>query len=64
MEELININKEWFKSVFPNIEPWSAELVAGHKVVWMRCYWLSRTFWKKHCFSKVVGEVVMLVSID
>ena len=37
MEELIKLNKEWFKSVFQSIEPWSAEHVAGHKVVWVRC---------------------------
>ena len=64
MEELINLNKEWFESVFQNIEPWSAEQVAGHKVVWVRCYRLPLTFWNKDCFSKLVGEVVSLVSID
>jgi len=33
MDELINLNKEWFESVFHYIEPWSAKHVAGHKVV-------------------------------
>ena len=64
MEELINLNKEWFESIFQNIEPWSAEHVAGHKVVWVRCYGLPLTFWNRDCFSKVVGEVATLVSID
>jgi len=64
MEELINLNKEWFESIFQSIEPWSAKLVADHKVVWVRCYGLPLTFWNKDCFSKVVGEVATLVSID
>jgi len=64
MEELIKHNKEWFESVFQNIDPWSAKHVAGHKVVWVRCYGLPLTFWNKDCFSKVVGEVATLVSID
>ena len=63
MEELINLNKEWFESVFQNIEPWSPELVAGHKIVWVRCYGLLLSLWNKDCFSKVVGEVTTLVSI-
>ena len=64
MEELVNLNKEWFKSVFLNIEPWTAEHVASHKVVWVRCYGLPLTFWNKDCFAKVVGEVATLVSLD
>jgi len=64
MEELIKLNKEWFESVFQSIEPWSEEHVAGHKVVWVRCYGLPLTLWNTDCFSKVVGEVATLVSVD
>jgi len=64
MEELINLNKEWFESVFKKIEPWSAEHVAGHKVVWVRCYGLPLTLWNIDFFLKVAGEVATLVSVD
>jgi len=55
MEELINLNKEWFESVFQTIVPWSEEYVVGHKVVWVRCFGLPLAFWNKDCFYKVVG---------
>jgi len=61
MEDLIKLNKEWFESVFDNIEPWSKSHVAGHKIVWVRCY--SDITLEQGLFSKVVGEVATLVSI-
>ena len=64
MEDLLKLNKEWFESFFEIIDPWSEDYVAGHKIVWVRCYGLSITFWNKDCFSKVVGEVAELVAID
>jgi len=63
MEELFKLNREWFESVFLNIEPWTAEHVADRKVVWVKCYGLPLTFWNKDCFSKVVGEVATLVAV-
>jgi len=35
MDELINLNKEWFESVFEVIDPWSELFVVGHKIVWV-----------------------------
>lgn len=64
MEDLIMFNKEWFENVFEVIEPWSDSHVAGHKIVWVRCYVLPISLWNKYYFSKVVGEVVSLVFID
>ena len=40
MEDLITLNKEWFDSVFDVINHWSETHVAGHKIVWVRCYGL------------------------
>ena len=54
MDELINLNKEWFESVFDNIEPWSENRVAGHKIVWVRCYGLPYSLWNMDCLFKVV----------
>ena len=64
MEEVIMLNKEWFVSIFEDIEPWSDTYEAGHKIVWTRCHGLPVSFWNKDCFSKVVGEVASLVDID
>ncbi|XP_068475216.1 uncharacterized protein [Phaseolus vulgaris] len=64
LESLIKLNKEWFESVFDSIDPWSENHVAGHKIVWVRCYGVPITLWNKDCFSKVVGEMASLVSID
>ena len=64
MENLIYLNKDWFESVFDNINPWSENHVAGHKIVWVRCYGIPISLWNKDCFSKVVGEMASLVSID
>jgi len=40
MEELVQLNREWFDSVFLSIVPWSAAHVVNHKVVWVRCFGL------------------------
>jgi len=64
MDDLIKLNKEWFESVFNNVEPWLEAHVAGHKIVWVRCYDLPIHLWNKNCFAKVVGEGATLVSID
>jgi len=64
MEEIIKLNKEWFVSLFVNIEPWSVKFEVGHKIAWVRCYGIPVTLWNKDCFSKVVGEVASLVDID
>jgi len=64
MEDIIRLNKQWFKSVFEVIEPWSEEHIAGHKIIWVRCYGLPMSLWNMDCFSKMVGEVASLVDID
>ena len=64
MEELIKLNKEWLESIFQNIDPWSAEHVAGNKLAWVRCYRIPLTMWNTDCFSKVVSETTTLVSVD
>jgi len=64
MKDIIKLNNEWFASVFDDIEPWSESYVASHKVVWVRCYGLPLPLWNKDCLSKVVGEVMSLVTID
>jgi len=64
MEEVIRPNKEWFVSIFEDIEPWSDTYEADHKIVWIRCHKLPVMFWNKDCFSKVVEEVASLVDID
>jgi len=64
MEDLLKLNKEWFESVFEIVDPWLEDYIAGHKIVWVRCYGLLITFWNKDYFSKVVGEVAKLVAID
>ena len=63
MEELFNLNREWFESVFLNLEPWTAEHVADCKVIWVRCYGLPLILWNRDCFSKLVGEVATLVAV-
>ena len=55
---------EWFESVFDNIKLWYENHVAGHKILWIRCYGLPFSLWNEDCFSKVVGEIATLVSID
>jgi len=64
MDVIIKLNNEWFVSLFDDIEPWSESYVAEHKIVWVRCYGIPLTLWNEQCFSKVVGEVASLVSID
>jgi len=64
MEDLVQLNKEWFESVFGVIDPWSESYLARHKIVWVRCYDLPLSRWNKDCFSKVVGKVASLVTID
>ena len=64
MEDLFELNKEWFLSLFGSIEPWSAKYVVDHKIVWVRCFGVPITLWNKDCFSRVVGEVASLVDID
>jgi len=50
LEETIQLNNEWFGSLFISVEPWSETYVAGHKVVWVRCYGLPIPLWNKDCF--------------
>ncbi|XP_068474614.1 uncharacterized protein [Phaseolus vulgaris] len=64
MDDIIKLNKEWFVSLFDDIEPWSESYVAEHKMVWVRCYGIPLTLWNEQCFSKVIGEVASLVKID
>jgi len=64
MDDIIKLNNEWFVSLFDDTEPWSESCVAGHKIVWVRCYGIPLTLWNEQCFSKVVGEVASLVKID
>ena len=64
MEDIIKLNNKWFTSMFDDIEPWSESYVAGHKLVWVRCYGLPITLWTKDCLSKVVGEMAELTTID
>ena len=35
MNDLINMNKDWFHSILEAIEPWSESSVIGHKIVWL-----------------------------
>jgi len=55
LEEIIKLNNDWFNSLFVSLEPWSESYVAGHKIVWVRCYGLLLSLWNKDCFSKVVS---------
>jgi len=64
MEDIVKLNKDWFVSVFEDVEPWSESYVASHKLVWVRCYGLPLSLWNKECLSKVIGEVASLVGID
>jgi len=64
VEDLIKLNKEWFDSVVEVIDPWSQSYVASLKIVWVRCYGFPISLWNRDRFSKVVGEVAFLVSID
>ena len=64
MEDIIKLNNKGFTSLFDDIEPWSESYVAGHKLVWVRCYGLPITLWTKDCLSKVVGEMEELITID
>ncbi|XP_068504217.1 uncharacterized protein [Phaseolus vulgaris] len=64
MDDLIQLNKEWFESILESIEPWSESYVPSHKIVWVRCFGIPLPLWNKDCFSKVVGEEVELVYVD
>jgi len=64
MEELVQLNKEWFDSVFLSIVPWSAAQVVNHRVVWVRCFGLPISLWNRECFAKVIGESNSLIAID
>jgi len=64
MEELLKLNRKWFDNLFVSIKPWSTAQVVSHKEVWVRCYGLSISLWKKDCFARVVGDETTLISID
>lgn len=64
MKEFVQLNREWFDSIFISIEPWTATCVVNHKVVWVRCFGLPISLWNRECFAKVVGESATLISID
>ena len=64
MEDIIKLNKDWFVSVFKDVEPWSEACVANHRLVWVRCYGLPISLWTKECLTKVVGEAASVVTID
>jgi len=64
LKDLIQLNKEWFESVFDVLNPWSESYLADHIIVWARCYDLPFSLWNKDYFSKVVGEIASLISVD
>ena len=64
MEDIIKLNKEWFKIVFEVVDSWAEAYAADHKIVCVRCYDIPITLWNKDCFAKVVGEVASLVKVD
>ena len=64
MEDIVKLNKDWFVSVFKDVEPWYEACVADHILVWVRCYGLPIPLWTKECLTKVVGEVALVVPID
>jgi len=64
MEDIVKLNKDWFVSVFEDVESSSESYVASHKLVWVRCYGLPLSLCNKDCFPKVVGEVASLVAVD
>jgi len=64
MEEIINLNREWFDSVFVKMQPWSASFTVSHRVVWVRCIGLPITLWNRECFARVVGDIATLIDID
>jgi len=49
MDEIINLNKEWFESFFEALNPWSESFDADHKIAWVRCYGLPIPPWNKEC---------------
>jgi len=64
MEELINLNREWFDSIFVRIQPWSATFTVSHRAVWVRCFGLPISLWNRECFARVVGDIATLIDID
>jgi len=64
MEDFVKLNKDWFVSVFKDVEPWYEACIADHILVWVRCYGLPIPLWIKECLTKVVGEVATVVAID
>jgi len=64
MEEIINLNKEWFNSVLVKMQPWSPSFTVSHRVVWVRCLGLPITLWNRESFARVVGDIVTLIDID
>jgi len=64
MEEIINLNREWFDSVFINMQSWSASFTVSHRVVWVRCLGLLITLWNRECFARVVGDLATMIDID
>ncbi|XP_068503600.1 uncharacterized protein [Phaseolus vulgaris] len=67
MENIMKLNKRWFKSMFSSVSPWSFRNRASHRIVWVRCYGLPLPVWNKECFAKVMGVLsreAAVVSID
>jgi len=64
MEEIINLNRDWFDSVFVQMQPWSTSFTVSHRVVWVRCLGLPITLWNRDCFARVVGDIATLIDID
>lgn len=64
MEELIQLNREWFDNIFVRMEPWSAAFATNHRVVWVRCFGLPISLWNRDCFAKLLGEEARLIDID
>ncbi|XP_068466662.1 uncharacterized protein [Phaseolus vulgaris] len=64
MEEIINLNKEWFNSVFVKMQPWSPSFTVSHRVVWVRCIGLPITLWNRESFARIVGDIATLIDID
>ena len=64
MEELINLNREWFDSIFVRMQPWSTTFTVSHRAVWVRCFGLPISLWNRECFARVVGDIATLIDID
>jgi len=47
MNDLINMNKDWFHSILEAVEPWSESSIVGHKIARVRCSGLPVSLWNK-----------------